>query len=212
MTKFKTSWHQSHLADFLNPASSPTPQKADHRSLDVLLLQNLCWVSAVNVVLGRLLAWRVQGPVFLPQSPNKQACYLIQSIYAVFENRMSNMVGEEMGFSRRWALSLWFFFKFFASIIFSPGITQNNTSFFHIIFFLQGLKAEGRWSDIPFLSYPSQFVKISTRHHGLDGVGRRGWASKQLGSWGLHNHQGGEKERECEGGANLKDLERVIRD
>lgn len=83
------------------------------------------------------------------------------------------------------------FFKFFASNIFFPCNHSKQHFLLPQLFFsprTQGWR-QVKWL-IPFLSYPPQFVKISTRHHGLDGVGRRGWAREQLGSWGLHKSQG----------------------
>lgn len=104
------------------------------------------------------------------------------------------------------------FLSFLLPIFFSPEITQNNTSFFHSYFFpprTQGWR-QVKWL-IPILSYPPQFVKISTRHHGLDGVGRRGWAREQLGSWGLHKSQG-VRRRGNTGEELTWSLERAIRE
>lgn len=93
------------------------------------------------------------------------------------------------------------FFKFFASNIFF-SLWNHSKQYFLLpqLFFSPSTRGwrQVRWL-ILFLSYPSQSFKISTRHHGLDGVGRRGGARKQLGSW--RGWEGGH-----EGGANLKDL------
>lgn len=123
MTKLKTSWHQSQLAGFLSPG---TLRKADS-PLDVLLLQKWCCISAVGVVLCEVHTQHVQGPVFHPQNPNKQTCCFIKSIYAVIEDRKSNMDEEGIGFPQRWDLGLWFFKVFLLSVS-SFSATHPNLS------------------------------------------------------------------------------------
>lgn len=104
------------------------------------------------------------------------------------------------------------FFKFFASNIFFPWNHSKQHFLLPQLFFsprTQGWR-QVKWL-IPILSYPPQFVKISTRHHGLDGVGRRGWAREQLGSWGLHKSQG-VRRRGNTGEELTWSLERAIRE
>lgn len=158
MTKFKTSWHQSQSAGFLNPG---TPRKAGG-PLDVFAL--------AKIMLYKCYWCRVH----FMHSMSKVPCSILraQQTNMSFKNRKSD-IGGRNGVPRRRALSLWLFcFQYF--FLWNHS-NQYWPSFFHIFPPKDSRLVVG---DV-FLGYPPQFVKISTQHHRLIGMGwEGGWVSR----------------------------------